>query len=468
MVRWIYWPPGELVKRRDTHSPFHKRDRTPLRLTLYLPDGPTPDTAESRAVSLILALSRHDEHLRVTPANSTDVPRVEISATSVSSALWPVLPVTITYADSITHTGVSAAEFEREVEALTWRSTHAGSSDAPDAIREVLLQLAAHRGTRNDLIVTNSCILLRLRDDPRLRAVNIVRPEEATKIIGLLFRHRDTIALRNCIYDGRWGFYLALGKVRVPELDRYWSACVYSEPQRKDDLIRLGQSLNVRLHRALELRDEIGCQFYQRHTNYTRDYTMAFLDYWALMISGALDAMARMTIRAYALSSLVEKSANFRDLNFPIHLEKAGARELADILKDGKNRAILTLVRQLRNTIHGASYGAFGTAGSGEPSSFVRVAQHDATTLLEAVTALGDLGACGFTQRYGDLCFEPYSFVDRLTEDVLKLIAALAAATDVTRFFKGPIPAEFINPPRRPGHHNLFDSETLADVDLLG
>lgn len=469
MVRWIRWPPGELVERRDTHSPFHRRDATPIRLTLYLPLAPVPGTTGERAISLLLALRRHGEHLSVTFANSSDVPRVEIAPTPMRSQFGQYFEVTITGSNSVTRTGVPADSFETHVDALGWRASQrlGGSQTSAEDIRAALLQVSAHVGTRNDLLVTNSPVLLALRDDPVLRRTNVVGLDEATRVVGLLFRHRDTIALRNWEFDGRWAFYLILGKVRVPELDRYWSACVYSRPQRTDDLFELGQSINIRLHRALELRDEIGCQFYQQHTNYTRDYTMAFLDYWALMLIGALDAQARMTIRAYSLP-LREQTANFRDRNFPIQLEKAGAPHLAEILKDAKNRAVLTLCRQLRNTIHGASYTAIGTTGFGDPSSFVRVAKTDATVLRDAATTLGHPAARGLSEQSGELWFEPYSFAHTLTSDVLRLVNTVAAATDVTRFFNAALPQEFTNPRQHRGDDDMFNPETLADVDLLG
>jgi hypothetical protein len=294
-----------------------------------------------------------------------------------------------------------------------------------------------------------------------------MRPEEATKIVGLLFRHRDHIALRHFLLDGRWGFYLALTKVRVPELNRYWRACVYSQSQRRDDLIQLGQSINVRLHRALELRDEIGCQFYQRQNNYTLDYMTAHLDYWALMVNGALDALARITIRVHSLK-LTEKNASLSDQNLRIHLEKAGADALAGVLADPNTRAVLTLVRQLRNTVHGAAYSPFVTSGSEGVGSFVRVAAADEQLLRDAAQQLGDPGERGFTRRYGDLSFEPYSFAHSLTRDALRVIGAVAAATDVNRFFVGPLPDEFTNP--RPSRHDdeLFHPNTLADIELLG
>ena len=253
----------------------------------------------------------------------------------------------------------------------------------------------------------------------------------------------------------------------MPELDRYWAACVYSEKQRGDDLLQLGQSLNVRLHRALELRDAIGGQFYQRQNNYTRDYMMANLEYWALMVSGALDAQARMTIRAYELP-LREQTANFRDLNIPVHLDNAGAQNLATVLRDARTRAMLTLCRQLRNTIHGASYTHVGTTGYGEPSSFVRVANADCATLLNAAQDLGDPAVRGFTDRLGGLAFEPYTFVHTLTDDVFRLIGLIASATDVSRFFPAGVTDEFSNPRPSRNHDDLFSPDTLADINLLG
>jgi hypothetical protein len=54
-------------------------------------------------------------------------------------------------------------------------------------VRSALLQLAAHGSTRNDLMATNSPILLGLRDEAELKTANIARPEEATKIVGCCF-----------------------------------------------------------------------------------------------------------------------------------------------------------------------------------------------------------------------------------------------------------------------------------------
>lgn len=376
--------------------------------------------------------------------------------------------VTLTRENGVTSSGVGAEGFDRHVETTTARYNGSRPSrEVPAAaVRHALLQLAAHGNTDNDLLVTNCPILLGLRDEQILQTPNILQPQEATKIVGLLFRHRDHIALRHFLLDGRWGFYLALTKVRVPELNRYWRACAYSRPQRKDDLIQLGQTVNVRLHRALELRDEIGCQFYQRQNNYTLDYMTAFLDYWALMVNGAFDALARITIRVYSLN-LTEKNAHLSDQNLGIHLERAGAREFAAVLSDPNTRAVLTLVRQLRNTVHGASYSPFTTGGADGVGSLVRVAAADQQLLLQAAQQLGDPAARGFTRRYGDLSFEPYSFAHSLTTDALRVIGSVAAATDVTRFFTAAIPREFTDPPARE-RDELFYPETLADIDLLG
>jgi hypothetical protein len=283
MNRAIYWPPGEVVGRRDTHSPFHLHDRTPLRLTIYVPDASNVNPIDERALRLLRLLNRHiSDDLALVFAGSTELPCLEISDDPVGPDQDPYFSVVTTFGDDeARYTAASARNFGTHVQAVTWRVNRSRDSDRKEsttAAHSVLKQVAAHSATRNDVLVTTSPVLLGIRDDEHLKGVNILSPQEATRLVGLLLHRRHNFHLGVCRFDGACGFYLRLSQIRLPELQRQWSACVYSAEQRGDDLMDLGTSMNVRLHRALEEKDAIGYQFYQRPGHYTRDATLKHLD----------------------------------------------------------------------------------------------------------------------------------------------------------------------------------------------
>jgi hypothetical protein len=463
VIRFIHWP-RVTFDRHETRSPFHRHDRSPLRLTLYTPTLPDPSSDDECARSLLVALRRHHEHLDVAFADGTGTPGIAI-ATSAGGPR-PQYRVTETSEKTRVSSAVAAEGLDAIVAIVidTWDRRHPDSDPAMTgaAVRAV----AAHQSRRRDVFVTNSLALLTLRENVHFRDANILSLQEAAKIVGLLLRSRGIFAFGNYDLIGP-GFYWDLWRARLPSLVDYWAACVYSMTQRSDDLIALGQGVTVRVSRALELRDVVGTQFFQEQNNSTLDVMAAHTDYWALMLSGAFDAQARIAHRAYAMLKPKERFMSFRQEGLSVHLRDAGASSLAQLVDDPKTQAILTLIGELRNTVHGAAYGGFTHhGGSSQPASFLRVTEADRENIWKAATRLGPPANRGLTSQSGEVWLEPYAFVYTITDDALRLVDAVARETDVARFFPAGVTREFQE--RHSVKAGGDEPGTLRETDLLG
>lgn len=337
------------------------------------------------------------------------------------------------------------------------------------AIRRALRLVAAHEAICTDLFVTTDPDVLILRADGALRDQNIRTPLEASRIVGLLMRNRDHYqwSPTHGNWD-RWVIYWSMTRGMLPSLWTYFSACVYSEKLRGDDITYLGQSVLTRAKYALEARDAIGVEFYKRQTNSTRDVSLYHLPYFALLLDGALDAQARVAHRAYQLPG-PERRASFLKPGFDQQLAQAGATALANLIAPGSRfAAVAGLLSRLRNSIHGASYGqvAVGAHGGQPERSVFRVPQGDVAALRTALAATGEpMDAYGFEDIVG-LCFEPFTLATKMCAEVFAQIDAVASATDVTRLFPASTPVPQLS--GIPTNHEEFAPATFARLAVLG
>jgi hypothetical protein len=221
---------------------------------------------------------------------------------------------------------------------------------------------------------------------------------------------------------------------------RYFSACVETEKVRHDDIVNLGESILSRCVRALQARDAIGEQFYVPQNNNTRDSMMYHFDYLTLVLAGAFDAQARVAYRAYKINRPTERNASFRNASsqgreFIQALKCCGANDLHDLVSEQRFQALMTLIYELRNTIHGAGLHTCAYESSEQPQvSFISVPDEYADKLWRAVEQCDSPEKWGF-RRMHKLLFEPYTYSVVLVEESLKLIDAVATATDVGGLF---------------------------------
>jgi hypothetical protein len=302
-----------------------------------------------------------------------------------------------------------------------------------------LLVARAHHEFGQDILITLSPELLAYRFSPPVREANPRSPSEAARIVGLFLRSRDNYTYfasqRGAKSMNRGLFYWVLARHRLPSLWRYFSACVNAEKARGDDILYLGQSVLHRCVRALEARDAVGIQFYLPQNNDTRDAMMYHFDYLTLVLSGALDALARIAHRAYSISQPKERQAYWDRDTFQKALRKAGANDLYALVSEQHSKDVLRLVNLPRNTIHGAALPTFAARMGVKPeASFVTVLPQYRADLWNAAERCGPPERWGMTRLHGT-SFEPYNYSVALVEETFRLVDSIAAATDVTGLF---------------------------------
>jgi hypothetical protein len=425
MIDPIVWP-KVIPYRGEFPSPFIRGDRErPLRLTFHTSSFTDLSPEETEALETLLQLANHSE-IEAVQTEAGPSPYLEIGNSANDN---DYTPITVRNEDGISEWGIPYPDQWLHFAAHLVEQTDLNHPDVQGMYSDLLIA-RAHYEIRHDLLITCSPRLISQRTTQFIREANPRTPSEAIKIVGLFLRSRDDYSSVN-----RGPFYWILARHCLPSMWRYFSACIASEAIRGDDIAFLGQSILTRCVRTLEARDAIGIQFYVPQNNDTRSTIMYHFDYLTLLLSGAFDAEARVAHRAYNISKPSERHASFRRLEFLNALKDAGAYELHELASSQYFRDVMTLLHELRNTIHGAGLPPLAVESRGEPqTSFVKVLPQYKSLLWNAAQA------CGSPERWGlikphDLRFEPYTYCVTLVQECFKLIDAVAAATNVTGLF---------------------------------
>lgn len=472
MIEHITWPSSHFELRvgsEEAASPFlHSKHERPLKITFHTLSFIGLSELETEALEALLQLA-HLPEIEALETAPGSFPYLEIGAFN-SDDLY--IPVTVRREDSIImESGIRSPE--------RWLGFAAALVDHADrqhpevqSLFEDLVIAQAHCLLGRDILITSSPRLLAHRADECIRQANPRVPSEAAQIVGLFLRSRDNYTYHAGLHDraafDRGLFYLILARHRLPSMWRYFSACVHAEPIQGDDIIYLGQSILFRCVRALEARDAIGIQFYLPQNNNTRDAMMYHFDYLTLVLAGAFDAQARIARRAYRVDQPRERYASFRRSDFQEALRDSGANELYRIVSGQHFQDVMTLLYQLRNTIHGAGLPTVAFMSGTDPqASFVRLLPEHRDTLLEAAERCGSLGRWGLMRMSDEAFFEPFSYSTVLVHECFKLIDAIAAATEVTGLF----PTGHAVPPLPDGppeDNDTFSKAKRKRVSLLG
>lgn len=320
-----------------------------------------------------------------------------------------------------------------------------------------LLDAEAHRALDRDILITLSPWLL--GHQPWLKRFNALRPSDALRLVGLFLRRRNIYAFndpaRGVIHINQGMFYSVLAIHRLPHLWSYIQCCVLSGPIRSDDTGALGYTIVSRASRVLRERDNVGFQFYIPQNNDTRDEALLHFDNLIMHLAGALDAQAIIAFRAYDLSSQSnskskENNASFRrdrngeDREFLKALSRTNATRLYSLVTSQGFQDALTLLYDLRNTIHRAQLAAFAYEdwNTGRPmqqQSLVTVPGRDWPKIREAAHRCGGLTRWGLRDfspsSANEGVFEPYTYSLALVDECFKLIDAVAELTDTAGLF---------------------------------
>ncbi len=333
-----------------------------------------------------------------------------------------------------------------------------------------------HLSLGQDILVTLRPHLL---DRPHDRT-NPRRPSDAVRIVALLLRTRDNYIIEtwpggSSHSIGRAGFFWVLTFNLLPNLWAFMSACGAAAQLRQDDVGDLAHSVFARCVRALEARDAIGEQFYRPYSGTTEERVMYHFDYLSLVLAGALDALALIIYRTYALTRPGEQQASFsppapgprppRVKDFYRELANSGATTLTTLITGQPFEDVMRLVYRLRHTIHREMLYqlTYKEAGNLE-QLFVEVPSRDAADFVAATARISSYDQWGL--RVGrSVHIEPYTYASALIPACFGLIDAVIGATDINRLFDGhPIPSYSAAPPNR----HIYKPKIRQRVSILG
>jgi hypothetical protein len=271
------------------------------------------------------------------------------------------------------------------------------------------------------------------------RGTTICRIDDALPLLGLYFRAQDEYPIAARLRFNRGLFFWVGTRELLPEAWRWFTACVQHGAGASDDgLVVLGGSLLQRVHRALEARDEVYRALDQPQNNDTQERALSHLDTVLMYLMAAVDVAARVAHRALGLPPGDEYRAAWQSQRPGGWLSKVRRDEpaLAAMVEPGtRGGRALTVLRLLRNSVHGASLqGMAVVTGSAPLENLVGLPARDETEVLECMDDLGGREAWGVRQALPDRVFlDPGVFVDRIFEEVLLLLNKLMRETPVER-----------------------------------
>jgi len=271
------------------------------------------------------------------------------------------------------------------------------------------------------------------------RVTAICSPTEALAVLGLYLRSQNTFISwqdpsSHTMYKDNRGLYFWIGtRELLPAAWRWFKACVqHAAGIGNDDLMLLGGSLLQRVDRALEARDAIHIAINHPQDNDLQEQALSQLDVVLILLMSAVDVAARVAHRVLGLSS----DEHFAGWQKKVWRKEVGTKHptLAAAVDVGtRNEDTLTILRLMRNSVHGAAIqGLSILAGSGPRETLVALPTADEQELLLAMDRLGGRATWGFRQTsVGRSHVDPGVFVDRLFEGVLELLNEVMARTPV-------------------------------------
>jgi hypothetical protein len=310
------------------------------------------------------------------------------------------------------------------------------SSNHEQAFQDLIVA-RTHHELGQDILVTTSKWLLDNRELNFIEDTNPYLPSETVKIMGLLFRARSDFRYASIVELPRWLFYNRFIKHKLPAMGRYFRACFSSKVSPEDDIDILGQSISMRCVRAIQACDEIGRLFYINQNNNVRDETMYHFDYLTLLLSGALDAQARVAYRAYKINTL-EANQKSKEYSAAFHKDKYKDKImhfdpiLAAFLKNIYFTDISFIITYMRNTIHGAS---LTTVSYDNKESYAQIPESDTEKIWSITEKYGSAVAWGLFKSPSMTFFEPYAFSQQLIGHTFKIVNMIASLTKVENLF---------------------------------
>lgn len=295
-----------------------------------------------------------------------------------------------------------------------------------------------------DVYITSRPYLFESRPIKVERNIIVLSPDEALPLVGLfLRRHGKYIIWRTVDGTGtstfnRGLFYWVASRALLPQAWRWMTACVQQSHATDDDTwIFHGQSLVQRVDQALRARDEIFIALGRPQNNDTADDALAALDRLLLMLMGAVDVSARVAHMVLELDPKKLYEASWKTGGKWVKLLRKTDPDLADLSRAASYGDPLTILRLLRNTVHGAALEPLAVSEgsiSRRTDTLVGLPSRDAEELLRYADRQGGRSAWGMRELIpGRIHADIDVLVERLLPDVLAFLNEAMRLTPVEK-----------------------------------
>lgn len=254
---------------------------------------------------------------------------------------------------------------------------------------EVLTKAAVADELRVDLLVTNDPALLALTGSYE-RRVNVMSTTEALAVVGLFLREGEYYEQRLGKLNFRTSFDALSWSALRSQLPASWpwsGALLDHDSRTEGDAGMIFDSLFERLARALNQRDDLHRTMSLPASNRSRKQMVETFDYIMMNLVGAFDAVARSAHLGAGLPWSNRAQAKWQN---PKWRDQLGVPEL-DAMFDREQPAadLFYVLRQLRNTIHGAGLSSTTSSSVGkDPEVLAMLPRDDAAEILNCLDRL--------------------------------------------------------------------------------
>lgn len=315
--------------------------------------------------------------------------------------------------------------------------------DPPTGMETDANAMLAARAAHVDLFVTERQLPLQLGHDPWSRAT-VMKPGDAIPLVGLYLRTQGKFIVGASTdnaghgYPVRSEFYGRAAEALLPDALWWRTAFAASQAGTRGELEPLLAALLWRIGQVLRSRDRLFAALSAPPPDVdAMEDALSDLDQILLWLMASFDITAQ--VAHHALGMRPDKSQYAGWQYKKEWLKEVGKKDadLADLVRNGSaGEHVLTIVKELRNTIHGRTLSGDGKipiVGGRAFETLARLPQRSRAEVLPALNKLGGLTSWGVGAPFegDDLYLHPGDFVECLLPRALTVLRDLMRATPV-------------------------------------
>ena len=356
--------------------------------------------------------------------------------------------------------GLFASNDHRTTVYETLDPGHATARRTADAVAA-----CAARQVKADLYITNREYLHRVTGS-LAQGVTFCTQEEGLALVGLYLRTQGRFLVwkdpgnDTPVRFGKSRFYWVGARELLPAGWRWFTTCVsHNDAQGfapgPNNLTYLGGAVFQRIAGVLRARDDVLRAMNRKQDHEIAEDALTALDVCLVFLMGALDATARVAHHVLGLPAGKKFiGAGWQNSDSWLKDVKSKAPSLAAVVGSGTSGAdTLTILRLLRNTVHGVGLRALGVGLPGryeEMLGGVGLSLADRDNILAAAVGRGGREAWGLHELLPEMLhFDPGVLLERLLPAVIELLNELMTETPVETLVGVSLkPEDRLPPPR--------------------